>query len=60
MRSFALQPNVRTDDIHAEYHDGVLQISLRKPEETRPKRISISRQPDSVEAIEVESQTASA
>ena len=60
VRSFALQPTLRTEDIHAEYHDGVLQISLRKPEETKPKRISISRQPDSVDTIEVESQAAPA
>jgi len=42
VRSFALQPNMRTDDIHAEYNDGVLTVRLRKPEETRPKRISIN------------------
>jgi HSP20 family protein len=44
VRSFTLQPNVRTDDIRAEYTDGVLTVRLRKPEEVKPKRISISRE----------------
>jgi HSP20 family protein len=44
VRSFTLQPNVRTDDIRAEYTDGVLAVRLRKPEEVKPKRISISRE----------------
>jgi HSP20 family protein len=45
VRSFALQPSVRTDAIRADYTDGVLTLRLRKPEETRPKRISINHQP---------------
>jgi HSP20 family protein len=42
VRSFTLQPNMRSDDVHADYHDGVLTVRLRKPEETKPKRISIN------------------
>ena len=41
VRSFALQSAVSTDDIRADYHDGVLTVRLRKPEETKPRRISI-------------------
>jgi HSP20 family protein len=44
VRSFTLQPNVRGDDVRADYHDGVLSVHVPKPEETKPKRISISRE----------------
>jgi HSP20 family protein len=41
VRTFGLQPGLAPDDIRADYHDGVLTLRLRKPEETKPKRISI-------------------
>jgi HSP20 family protein len=44
VRTFTLQPNVRGDDVRADYHDGVLTVHVPKPEETKPKRISISRE----------------
>ena len=44
VRSFTLGPNMRADDVRADYHDGVLSVRLRKPEESKPKRISISRE----------------
>ena len=44
VRSFALAPNMRTEDVNAEYHDGVLTVRLRKPEDTKPRRISINRE----------------
>jgi HSP20 family protein len=44
VRSFTLGPNMRTDDINADYHDGVLVLRLRKPEETKPKRISVNHE----------------
>src|SRR5690242_389210 len=44
VRSFTLAPNMRTDDIRADYHDGVLTVRLPKPEESKPRRISISRE----------------
>jgi HSP20 family protein len=44
VRSFTLQPNVRGDDVRADYHDGVLSVHIPKPEETKPKRISITRE----------------
>src|SRR6476659_4343449 len=43
VRSFTLQPNVRGDDVRADYHDGVLSVHVPKPEETKPKRRSRSR-----------------
>jgi HSP20 family protein len=45
VRSFALPPNARTDDIRADYTDGVLTLRVRKPEEMRARRISINHQP---------------
>ena len=41
LRFGQIQPRGLTDDIRADYHDGVLTLRLRKPEETKPKRISI-------------------
>jgi hypothetical protein len=32
VRSFTLQPNVRGDDVRADYHDGVLTVHVPKPE----------------------------
>ncbi|HEV8451730.1 MAG TPA: Hsp20/alpha crystallin family protein [Gaiellales bacterium] len=44
VRSFTLQSNVRGDDVRADYQDGVLTVHIPKPEETKPKRISITRE----------------
>jgi HSP20 family protein len=41
-RSFALPRNLRTDEVAAEYTDGVLTLRVPKPDETRPKRIPIN------------------
>jgi HSP20 family protein len=41
VRTFALQQGLSTEEVRADYHDGVLTVRLRKPEETKPKRISI-------------------
>lgn len=41
-RSFTLPTVVDTENIKAEYKDGVLQVSLPKKEEAKPKQISIS------------------
>ena len=40
-RSFALPVNVDADKIKAEYKDGVLEIEIPKPEEHKPKKITI-------------------
>jgi HSP20 family protein len=44
VRSFALQPRFSGEEVRAEYTDGVLTVRLRKPEEVKPRRISISRE----------------
>lgn len=49
VRSFTLAPTMPTDDIRADYHDGVLTIRLSKPEESKPRRISISRERRQIE-----------
>jgi HSP20 family protein len=41
VRTVALPPDVKPDNINAEYHDGVLTLTLPKAEEVKPKRISI-------------------
>jgi HSP20 family protein len=50
VRSFTLPQNVDGDTIKADYNEGVLTISLPKPEEAKPKRISIGRKADAIEA----------
>ena len=41
-RSFALPTTIDADKIHAEYRDGVLNLTLPKSEKAKPKRIQIS------------------
>ena len=40
-RSFSLPQGVRTDDITAQFEDGVLKVTVPLPEETKPKRIEV-------------------
>lgn len=40
-RRFTLPPKVETDNIKAEFKDGVLTLSIPKPEEAKPKEIPI-------------------
>jgi HSP20 family protein len=40
-RSFVLPTGVDTDAIEAEFEDGVLKVTLPKPEEAKPKKIPI-------------------
>lgn len=40
-RSFKLPDTVNSEDISAKYTDGVLTVSLKKKEETKPKQIEI-------------------
>jgi len=42
VRSFTLPTLVQADKVKAAYKDGVLQITLPKAEEVKPKEISIS------------------
>jgi HSP20 family protein len=41
-RSFILPTSVDSDNVKAEYKDGVLTLTLRKKEEAKPKIIKIS------------------
>jgi HSP20 family protein len=40
-RSFALPTGIDTDAIDAEFEDGVLTVTLPKPEEAKPKKIPV-------------------
>lgn len=40
-RSFTLSDNVDAENIQASYKDGVLEITLKKKEEAKPKEINI-------------------
>ena len=41
-RKFALPPEVETDDIKAEFSDGVLTLSIPKPEAAKPTEVPIT------------------
>lgn len=41
-RTFELPPQVQQDKIAASYEDGVLEITVPKAEETKPRRIEVS------------------
>jgi HSP20 family protein len=40
-RSFSLPPTISTENVTAEYKDGVLTLNLAKREEAKPKSIKI-------------------
>ena len=40
-RAFTLPANVNTELIKADYKDGVLRIDIPKPEEAKPKQITV-------------------
>jgi HSP20 family protein len=42
VRTLALPKGVDSDDIAADYKDGVLELHIPKPAQAKPKRISIS------------------
>src|SRR5260221_295019 len=41
-RSFSLASSVNSDTIKADYHDGVLTLSVPKTEEAKPKQIKVN------------------
>jgi HSP20 family protein len=40
-RSFTLPPNVNTEEIGAEFKDGMLRLTIPKKEEAKPKQIEV-------------------
>ena len=40
-RTVGLPQGVTEDDVNAEYRDGVLEISIKKPEAPKPRRIQV-------------------
>jgi len=40
-RQFTLPEAVRTDDIQAEYSNGILTIELQKKDEVKPRQIDV-------------------
>ncbi|HEX3037252.1 MAG TPA: Hsp20/alpha crystallin family protein, partial [Thermodesulfobacteriota bacterium] len=42
VRSFRLPKNVDAEKIEAEYKDGVLEVTLPKKEEAKPKKIQVN------------------
>jgi len=40
-RSVGLPQGVSEDDVNADYHDGVLKITVEKPETPKPRRIQV-------------------
>jgi len=51
-RSIALPQNVATDEIDAAYENGVLEVTLPKVEEAKPKRIAVTIRDSAAETIE--------
>jgi len=57
-RSFTLPNTVNTDDIHADYNNGVLNVRLAKRAEAKPKQIKVSvGSQKTIEGKKPESQT---
>ena len=50
VRSFTLPQNIDGSAIQAQYEDGVLVVTLPKPEEAKPKRITIGHRSKTIEA----------
>jgi HSP20 family protein len=45
-RTIGLPQNVSEDQVKADYHDGVLEVRVAKPETPKPRRIQIGRGED--------------
>src|SRR5919202_2818621 len=42
-RTIGLPQGVTEDAINAEYHDGVLELHVKKPEQPKPRRIQVAK-----------------
>lgn len=49
-RSFTLPPTISSENVEANFDNGVLRLALLKREEAKPKRIEIKAQPKPIEA----------
>jgi HSP20 family protein len=49
-RSLALPQGVKSDDITANYEDGILEVKVPKVEQEKPQRIEVKGAPKTVEA----------
>src|SRR5436309_2637820 len=50
-RSFSLANSVKSEAIKADYHDGVLTLSLPKREEAKPKQIKVNVETHAMAAV---------
>ncbi|RKZ95790.1 MAG: Hsp20/alpha crystallin family protein, partial [Gammaproteobacteria bacterium] len=41
VRSFTLPQSVNVDDVEAEYNNGILNLTIPKSEEAKPKEIEV-------------------
>ena len=48
-RTIGLPQGVTEDKIHADYRNGVLEVHVQKPEETKPRRIQIGGEQKTIE-----------
>ena len=56
-RSLTLPAGVDPERIEADFHDGVLRLRIPKPEERKPRRISIGKSnPETIEGHEADSE----
>jgi len=59
-RSFALSNTVNADAIKAEYHNGVLTLTIPKREEAKPKQIKVNVDTQSQRQAPAQTQTSAA
>jgi HSP20 family protein len=45
-RTFTLPSTVNLETVNAEFHDGVLKVTLQKREEVKPRQIKVSVKTD--------------
>src|SRR5438046_5051221 len=50
-RSFSLANSVKSEAIKADYHNGVLTLSIRKREEAKPKQIKVNVETHAMAAV---------
>ena len=51
-RTVGLPQGVSEDSINADYHDGVLEVHVKKPEQPKPRRIEIGKGAGAKKTIE--------